>query len=118
MIVTSSVLVIVGTMTSVTMVLGVVVRVLVRAAAAINMVVVVKVPAIDLLTNVEIMVVGAIVVALKFVLACSVADMDVDLSMGASAGARIGVLPGLGIEVLADVSANAFEVVPALNFPM
>ena len=100
-------------MASVIMVLGVVVKVLASAAGAINMAVIVEVLIIDLLANV-----GAIVIAFKFDLAYSVADMDVDLSMGASAGARIGVLPKCGIEVLADVSANAFEVVTALNSPM
>ena len=62
--------------------------------------------------SVDVLVIG------EFDLACSVVDMDVDLSMGASAGARIGVLPKCGIEVLADVSAKVFEVVTALNFPM
>ena len=106
-------------MVSVIMVLGVVVKVLVRAAEAINMVVIVEVLAIDLLANVEIMVVGAIVIAFKFDLAYSVADMDVDLFMGALAGARIDFLSGLGIEVLAVVSANAFAVaIAALEFPV
>ena len=113
MIVTSSVLVIMVVVTMIS-----VIKVLLMAAAVINMVVVVDVLVMGVLADVEIMVVGAIVVALEFALACSVADMDVDLFMGALAGARIGVLPGLCIEVLADVSANAFEVVTALNFPM
>ena len=116
MIVTSSGLVIARTMVSVIMVLGVVVKVLVRAAEAINMVVIVEVLTIDLLADVEIMVVGAIVIAFKFDLAYSVADMDVDLFMGALAGAMLGDLPGIDV---ADVSANAFAVaITALEFPV
>ena len=43
--------------------------------------------------------------------------MDVDLFMDALAAVMLGVLTGIGIEVLADVKANAFAVVmPALGF--
>ena len=103
-------------------VLVVVVKVLVWDAAVINMVVVVEV--FDVLVTAEIIVVGVIVIVLKFALPdlSSVdvpSDVTVDLFMDAVAGARLAVLPEIGIEVLSDVSANAFAVVmTALEFPV
>ena len=74
MIVTSSGLVIARTMVSVIMVLGVVVKVLVRAAEAINMVVVVEMlvigvradVAIDTFAGVEVIMVAVVVIASEF----------------------------------------------------
>ena len=84
------------------------------------MVVVVEVMVIGVLTDVEMIMVGVIVIVLNFFLPVlySLDGMAVDLFMGALAGVMLGVLSGLGIEVLADVSANAFAVVAALKFPM
>ena len=46
-------------------------------------------------------------------------DVDGDLFMDAMADIMLGVLTGIGIEVLPDVSANAFAVVmTALEFPV
>ena len=101
------------------------VKVLVWAVAIMDMVVVVEVLVIDVLADVEIIVVGAIVIVLKFALLVSYcvdvpsSEVDVDLFIDALAGAILGVLPGFGIEALADVNAIAFAVVmTALEFPM
>ena len=46
-------------------------------------------------------------------------EVDVNLFMDALAGAILGVLPGFGIEALADVNAIAFAVVMTdLEFPV
>ena len=102
----------------------VVVRVLVWAAEISNVVVVVEVLVNDV-DGVANILVGAIVIALKFVLptSCSVdmssSDVVVDLFMDALAGVMFAVLTGIWIDVLADVSANAFAVaVTALEFPV
>ena len=96
-----------------------VILVVVSDAAIIN--VVVEVSVID----VEISMVVVIVIVLNFALSasCSVdvpsSEVDVDLFIDALAGTILGVLPGLGIEALADVNAIAFAVVmTALEFPM
>ena len=103
----------------------VVVKVLMWVEAIVNMVVVVEVLVIDVLTDVEIIVVGAIVIVLKFALPVSYSvdvsssDVTVDLFMYALAGVMIAVLNGIGIGVLTDFIANTFAVVmTALEFPV
>ena len=82
-------------------------KVLVWAAVVIDMVVV-KVLVVGVSDDVEIIVVGVVVIVLKFALpvSCSIdvlSDVAVDLSMG----------------TMADVSANAFAaVIIALDFPV
>ena len=94
-----------------------VVKTLVWAAAMFNMVAVVEALVIDVLAGVEIIVVDIIVNVLKFALPVpysvdASSDVAVDLLM-------LGVLPGIGIAVLADVNANAFTVaMTALEFPV
>ena len=44
--------------------------------------------------------------------------VDVDLLMDVLAGVILRVLPGISIEVLADVDKNAFTIVTALDFPV
>ena len=91
-----------------------------------NVVVVVEVLVIDVLADVEIIVVGAIVIVLKFALPVSYSvdvpssDVAVDLFMDALTGVMLGVLTGIGIGVLTDVGANAFAVVMMtdLEFPV
>ena len=92
----------------------VVVKVLARAAAVIDMVVVVEVWLNDVWVDVEIIVVCPIVIVLKFALSVSYSAVDVPSGvavMDALAGVMLGVVNGIGIEVLADVNANAFAVV-------
>ena len=85
-------------------------------------VVALEVLVIDVLTNVEIIVVGVLVIDLKFALpaSCSVpSEAAVDLSMDVLAGVMLGLLTGIGIEVLADASGNAFALVmTALELPV
>ena len=90
-----------------------VVKVLVWAVGVIGMVVVVEV---SVLADVEIIVMGFIVTVLKCALPMPYSvdvpsDLAVDLFMDASAGVMCGVLNGIGIEVLADATANALAVV-------
>ena len=95
---------------------GVVVKVLVCAAAIFNMAVVVKVLFIDVLAAVEIIVmVGIIVITLKFAVSVSCfVYVESDMTV---ADVVFDVLTGIGIEVLADVSTNASAgVMPALEF--
>ena len=75
--------------------------------------------------DVEMIVVGVIVIVLKFALPVSYSTVDVpsdlavDLSMDALTGAMLGVLTGIGIEALSDVNAKVFAVVIiALEFPL
>ena len=89
------------------------------------MVVVAEVFAIDVLADVEIILVGVIVIVLKFALPVSYSvdvpssDVSVDLFMDALASVMLAVLTGIGIGMLADVSANAFAVaMTALEFPV
>ena len=96
-------------MASVIVAVVAVVRVLVWAAAIIDTVLVVKVLVIDALAGVEIIVVGVMVTV------DVPSDVDVTLFMDASAGAMLGVLTEIGIEVLPDVSANAFAVAMAAS---
>ena len=102
---------------AVIVVVVVVVKVLVWAAAVINMVVVVEVLAL----NVEVIVVGGIVRVLSFDFPVSYSvDVPSDVAVGLFVDALThGVLSGISIEVLADVSANAFTVImTALECPV
>ena len=74
---------------------------------------------IDVLADVGILV-SVIVIVLPVLYSLDVSsEAAADLLMGALAEAILGVLTGIGVEVLADVSANAFVVaMPALEFPM
>ena len=90
----------------------VVVRVLVWAAAVINMVVVVEVLLSDVLADLEIIVVGVIVIVFKFALSVSYSievpsGVVVGLLTDALAGAILGDLSGIDV---ADVSALEFPV--------
>ena len=99
------------------MVLGIVIKVLVwRDSPIINMAVVVEVSVIDVLADVETVVVGVIVFVLKLAWPASYSagvpsDVTVDLFMDALADTMLGFLPGIDIEVLANVDVNAFAVV-------
>ena len=85
---------------------------------------VVEVLVIDVLVEVDIIAVDVIVIVLKFILSASYSvdtssDVTVDLSMDVLADAMIGVLPMIGIEVLADSNANTFAVVKTVvEFPV
>ena len=117
MVVVAMVLVIVG---------GVdVAKVLVWAEAIGDMVVVVEVLVIDVLTDVEIIVAGVIVIDWKFALSVSYSvdmsssDVVIDLFVDALVGMMIGILTGIGIESLADMNANTFgAVMTALELPV
>ena len=105
-----------------------VVKVLAWPESIINIFAVFEVLIIDVLAvlaDVEIIVVGAIVIVVKFVLPVSYSvnvsssGVTVGLFMDALAGSMLGVLTGIGVEVLSDVSTNAFAVViTALEFPV
>ena len=102
-----------------------VVKVLVWAAAVIDMGVVVEALAINVLADVEPIVMGVIMIVLKFAspVPYSVdvpsSDADVDSFKDALAEATLRALTGIGIEVLADASANVLAVVmAALEFPV
>ena len=110
-------------MVAVIAVVVVVGKVLVWVEAIGNMVVVVEVMVIDILNDVEIIVVGAVVILLKLVVPVSYSvdvttdDVAVNLFMDVMAGVMLGVLNGIGVEVLADIAVNAFAVVmTALEF--
>ena len=83
------------------------------------MVVVVEALVIDVLTDVELIVLGVIVIALKLV-------VSVPYTVGVSAAMAVvmtdimlGVPTEKGVEVLADVNTNAFVVViTAFEFPV
>ena len=108
----------------VVVVVVVVVKVPVWAAWIFDMVVVVEVFFIDVLADVEILVVGVIVIVLKFAftVSCSLdvsSGMTIDSFMEALAGVMLGVLSGIGMEVLAGVAANTFVfAMTALGFPV
>ena len=95
----------------------VVVKVLVWDAAIINVGVVDGVLVID----VDII---AVLIVLNFGFPASYfvdvqSGVDVKLFMDMSAGAMLGLLPGIGTEVFAGVNANTFAVVIAdVEFPM
>ena len=79
----------------------------------------------DVLADVEIIVVGIIVIVLKFALPVSYSvdmpssDVSLDLFMDALADAMLASLTGIGIGMLVDVGANAFAVaMTALEFPV
>ena len=111
-------------MVAVIVVVVFVVKVLVWAAWIFDMVVVVEVFFIDVLADVEILVVGVIVIVLKFAftVSCSLdvsSGMTIDSFMEALAGAMLGVLSGIGVEELADVNTNVFAFrMAALEFPV
>ena len=101
----------------------VVAKVLVWAASILNMVVVVEVLFIGVLTDVEVIVVGVIVIILKVALSVPYpldvsSGLVVDLSMmNALAVVMLDVLTGIGIE--ADENTNAVvALVTALGFPV
>ena len=106
---------------SMVVVILVVVKVIAWDAAIVNMVVVAEVLVIDVLVGMEVIVVA---IVLKFFSPISYSlgvpsDAAVDLSIDASADAILGILSEvIGIEVLADVNANAFAVATALKFPV
>ena len=100
----------------------VVVKVLVWDAAIVNMVEVVEVLATEVLPDVEVIIMGVILNVLKVALTVSCSSVyvssgvAVDLSMDAL---MLDVLSRIGIEVVADLSANDFAVVmTALEFPV
>ena len=99
----------------------VVAKVLVWAASIFGIVVVVEVLSIGVLADVEIIVVGVIAIILKVPLPIPYSvDVPSGLVVDSFMDAVIcGALTGIGIEVLADVTANAFAVVMiALEFPV
>ena len=109
-------------MVTVISVLNVMVKELVWVTAIIDLAVLFKKLDDDLLVNVEFLVVATTVIVLKFALTVSYSadvpsDVAVDLFMDGLTGVMLCVLNGIGIEVFADVNANAFEVVTALAFP-
>ena len=94
--------------------LFVVVEVLMRTADISNMVLLVGV--LGVLRDVGMVVVGAIVIVLIFVLpdlySVNVpSDVAVELFMNALTDIMLGVLLGIGVEVWADANTNAFPVV-------
>ena len=99
----------------------VVIKVMMWAAAIINMVVAVEVLLIEVLADVKISVVDAIVIVLKFALSVLYSvdvpsDVNVDLLTD---GVMFSALSGICIELLVDVNANAFVVVMTdLDFPV
>ena len=95
-------------------------KVPVWAASIMNSVVTLEVLDIVALNELEIIVVGAIVIALKFAWPISYPPgAAVDVLMDAFPGTMLGVLPQIGISVLTDLSKNAFAVViTALEFPV
>ena len=112
-------------MVAVIVVVVVVVKVLVWTEATIDMVVVVEVLVIAVLVGVEVIVVGTIVIISKSAWPVSnsvdepSSDVAVDLTMEASTGVVMGVLPWICIGALADVNTNSFAVVvAALEFPV
>ena len=111
---------VVVTAVTVKVVVVVVVKVLVWVEAIVNMAAVVEVIVIDVLVDV-----GDIVMVLKFAFPVSYSvdvsssGVAVDLFMDELTDVTIAALAGIGIDVLADVSANAFTVVmTALEFPV
>ena len=93
-------------------ILVVVIKVLLWDAAIVNRVAIVEVLVIDELTNVGIIVVGAIVIALTFVVPVSYAVGDVagKLFMDALTDAMLDVLTKIGSDVLAGASVNVCAV--------
>ena len=96
-----------------------VVKVLVWVEAIGNMVVAVEVLVIDVLDDAKIIVVGIVVIVLKFVLPVTSSvdassGVDIDLFMDA----LVGVLTGIGIEVLAAMGVNTFAAITLLKCPL
>ena len=110
--------------TSVIVTVSVVVKLLVWTAAVIDIVVVVGVLVIGVCIEVKLIVVGVIVIFLKCALPVSysvdaiTSNVDVDFFVDLLTDIMLVVLPGIGVEVLADVNANAFTVVTVLEFPV
>ena len=88
------------------------------------MVVVIEALAIDVLTDVDLIVVGVIAIALKLVVSVSYtvgvpAARAFGLFKDALADVIVGILTTIGVEVLADGNTNAFAVaMAALEFPV
>ena len=88
------------------------------------MVLVVEVVLSGVLADVEIIVVGVIVIVLKFALSVSYSvdvpsGVVVDLFVDALVGMMIDILTGIGIELLADMKENTFgAVMIALELPV
>ena len=101
-------------MAVVIMLVVVVLKVLVWAAAIINMAAVIGALAIDA----GFIVVVIVVLPASYSTDVPSFDVDVDLFMDVLAGVMLGDLPGIAIEVFADVNANAFAVVTVLEFPV
>ena len=114
---------VVVTIVPVIVVLTVVIKVLVCDVETFDIAAVVEVLAIDMLTDLEIIVVVVIVIVLKFVLSgsCFVnvpSNIFVVLFTDVLTSTMLGILLGIGIEVLANVN-NAFTVVmTALGLPV
>ena len=102
----------------------VLVKLLIWTAAVIDMVVVVGVLVIEVCIEVKLIVVGVIVIFLKSALPVSysvdamTSNVDVDFFVDLLTDIMVVVLPGIGVEVLADVNRNAFTVVTVLDFPV
>ena len=103
---------------------AVVVKVLVWDAATTNRAVIVKGVAIGVLADAEAIVVGVVVIVLKFswiVVPNSVgvpSGLPIDLFINTLAGVMPGILTGIGVAILAGINANAFAVaMTALDFP-
>ena len=106
---------VVVTIVAVLVVVVAVVKVPVWDAAIVDMTVVVEVLVIDVLVDVEFI---EVVIVLKFALSVPYVSSDVaiDLFMGTLTDI---IITGIGVEVLTDVSANAFTVaMTALEFPV
>ena len=106
------------------MVVVLVVEVLVKDTAIMDVVVVVEVMFIGVLADVENVVAGVIVTVFRFSLTVSntvdvPSGVAVDLFMDELAGVMLAVLPDITIEVLTGVNGNAFAVImTALEFSM
>ena len=115
---------VVVTIVPVIVVLTVVIKVLVCDVETFDIAAVVEVLAIDMLTDLEIIVVVVIVIVLKFVLSgsCFVnvpSNIFVVLFTDVLTSTMLGILLGIGIEVLANVNTNALTVVmTAFGFPV
>ena len=105
----------------VVVVVVVVVKVPVWAAWIFDMVVVVEVLSIGVLADVEIIVAGVIAIVLKFAFTVSYSfgapsGVGVDLFM---MDASAGVMSGIGMELLAGATANAFTgIIAAVGCPV
>ena len=97
----------------------VMVKVLVRAMAVINMPLVVEVLGIGVRADVAgVIVVAAVVIALEFAVPTSyLVDVLSSMVVNALIDVLAGVLTGIGVEVLADTNGNVFaSLMTALGF--